>query len=178
MVKVVKRSLILFVGIVCLSLGIGLPAAFSETSNEALAKRIEQLEKKLDTYGKEATPLHKQGNDILDKVSMGGVVAGAYQHQNVDNAPAGFDDDTGRGAFVFEPEISFALMESDEIFVKFGFGAGNALNDGTSPFTYAPWASDLEDDMKNINNRDRDYLLTTWYKHIFEFSDNNKLGLT
>ena len=164
--KMLKRNVILFAGIICLFWGVGLPTAFSETSDAALEKRIEQLEKKLDTYEKEAKPLPKPGNDIMDKVSIGGVVAGAYQHQSIDKTPAGFDDNTGRGAFVFEPEITVALTERDELFVKFGFGAGNALNDGTSPFTYAMWASDLEDDMKNINGRNRDHLLTAWYKHI------------
>jgi len=95
--KMLKRNVILFAGIVCLFWGVGLPAAFSETSDAALEKRIEQLEKKLDTYEKEAASLPKPGNDIMDKVSIGGVVAGAYQHQSIDKTPAGFDDNTGRG---------------------------------------------------------------------------------
>ena len=36
----------------------------------------------------------------------------------------------------------------------------------------------LEDDVKDINGRNRDYLLTVWYKHTFEFGENNALGMT
>jgi len=47
-----------------------------------------------------------------------------------------------------------------------------------SPFTWSPWAADLEADVKNVNGRDRDCLLTGWYKHTFDFSGDNALGLT
>ena len=110
--------------------------------------------------------------DITDKLSIGGVLAGAYQYQWVDG-----DDNKGRGALPFQPEFSFRSTENDEIFTKFGFAAGNGLN-GVTKFNMAPWAVDLEDDLKDINGRNRDYLLTVWYKHIFEFEANNTLGLT
>lgn len=112
------------------------------------------------------------GYDITDKFSVGGVLAGAYQYQWVDNA-----DDLGRGALPFQPEFSFRPTAKDEIFAGFGFAAGNGLN-GVSNFNLAPWAADLEDDVKDINGRNRDYLLTFWYKHTFEFGENNALGLT
>jgi len=112
------------------------------------------------------------GYDITDKFSIGGVLAGAYQYQSGDNI-----DDKGRGALPFQPEFSFRPTERDEIFTKFGFAAGNGLN-GVTEFNLATWAADLEDDVKDINGRNRDYLLTAWYKHTFEFSNNNALGLT
>jgi hypothetical protein len=110
--------------------------------------------------------------DITDKFSIGGVLSGAYQYQGVDG-----DDNKGRGAIPFQPEFSFRPTEQDEIFTGFGFGAGNGLN-GVTDFNLAPWAADLEDDVKDINGRNRDYLLTVWYKHTFEFEENNALGLT
>jgi len=110
--------------------------------------------------------------DITDKFSIGGVLSGAYQYQSVDG-----DDNKGRGAVPFQPEISFRPTEKDEIFAKFGFAAGNGLNN-TTEFNLAPWAADLEDDVEDINGRNRDYLLTVWYKHTFEFFDDNALGLT
>ena len=116
------------------------------------------------------------GYDITDKFSVGGVLAGAYQYQFISDVP-GFND-TGRGAIPFQPEFSFRPTGKDELFAKFGFAAGNALNAGTSPFVLAPWAADLEADVKNINGRDRDYLLTAWYKHTFEFSAAHTLALT
>jgi len=117
------------------------------------------------------------GYEINDKLSIGGIIAGEWQYQDLNEAP-GFDSE-GRGAMVFQPEISFTLTDSDEVFAKFGFGAGNGLmEDGQSPFILAPWAADVQDDYKNINARNRDYLLTAWYKHTFSFSENNSLGLT
>ena len=115
------------------------------------------------------------GIDISDKLSIEGVLAGAYQYQNLD---APFDrDDAGRGALSFEPEIVIRLTEEDEIFFKLGFAAGNGLNE-ISPFSLAPWAAPLEDDVKDINGRNRDYLLTAWYAHTFVFSKDHKLQLT
>ncbi len=110
--------------------------------------------------------------DITDKFSIGGVLSGAYQYQWVDG-----DDNKGRGGIPFQPEFSFRPTENDEIFTKFGFAAGNGLA-SVSNFNLAPWAAVVEDDTKDINGRNRDYLLTAWYKHTFEFGENNALGLT
>ncbi len=113
-----------------------------------------------------------QAYDLDEKFSIGGVMAGVAQHQWVDG-----DDDKGRGAFVFQPEFSFRPNDNNEIFAKFGFAAANALN-GVSNFNLASWAADLEDDVKNINGRNRDYLLTAWYKYTFDFSEKNNLMLS
>ncbi|UCD78768.1 MAG: carbohydrate porin [Desulfobacterales bacterium] len=112
------------------------------------------------------------GYDITDKFSIGAVLAGAYQYQWVDG-----DDNKGRGALPFQPEFSFRPSENDEIFANFGFAAGNGIN-GVTDFYLAPWAADQEDDVKDINGRNRDYLLTVWYKHNFDLGQNNALGLT
>ena len=42
----------------------------------------------------------------------------------------------------------------------------------------APWGGNVQDDYKNINGRNRDYLLTAWCKHTFNFSEDHTLGLT
>jgi porin len=165
-----KKTALLIIGFFCLTFFVRPQAiTLGASSNEALEQRIEKLEAQL-----EAEKFEK--GTILEKISIGGLVSGAYQYQSVDNAPS--FEDTGRGAFVFQPEIGVALTEQDELFFHFGFGAGNGLNDGTSPFNIAPWAADLEDDVKDINGRSRDYLLQAWYKHTFQFSDNNSLGIT
>jgi len=114
--------------------------------------------------------------EVTDKFAIGGVLAGAYQYQVVTDA-RGFDD-VGRGAVSFHPEVSLRLTEKDEIFTKFGFAAGNGLNEGNSPFVFSPWSADLEDDVKDINGRNRDYLLTAWYKHTLQFGEKHTLGLT
>jgi porin len=94
-------------------------------------------------------------------VAIEGILAAGYQHRAISNAP-GYDDG-GRGAVLFQPVLSFQLTEKDTIQAKFGFASGNGLNGGSTPFAVVPWAADLEADVKNINGRDRDYLLTAWY---------------
>jgi porin len=113
--------------------------------------------------------------DITDKLSIEGVLAGAFQYQDLSDAPD--FTDTGRGALPFQPEISFRPTEKDELFALLGFARGNALND-VLPFVLRPWAAPLEDDVKNINGTSRDYLLTAWYKHTFEFGEKHSLALT
>ena len=64
------------------------------------------------------------GYDIADKLSIGGVIAGAYQYQWADS-----EDNKGRGGLPFQPEFSFRPTEKDEIFVNFGFAYLNGKND-------------------------------------------------
>jgi len=110
--------------------------------------------------------------EVTDKLLVNGILAGSYQYQNVDN-----DDDLGRGAVPFQLELTYSPSPQDIFAAKFGFAAGNGLNDVTN-FNLSPWAADLEDDVKNINGSNRDYLLTTWYMHTFVFNDDNSLGVT
>lgn len=79
--------------------------------------------------------------------------------------------------FFFQPEFSFRPTSEDEIFAKFGFAADNGLNH-VMEFVLRPWVADLEDDVKDITGRGRDYLLTFWYKHTSKSSDENVLDLT
>jgi porin len=113
---------------------------------------------------------------LADRVTFGGVISGAYQYEKVN----GSDDvnDFDRGAVAVQPEISIKLSEADEVFLKFGFAAGNGLNIDEQPFVLAPWAADLEDDVKDINGSNRNYLLTAWYKHTFSFGEEQTLGIT
>ncbi len=127
--------------------------------------------------------------DITDNFSMGGVlsVAGQYQTLSDDGEIAGQEgDDEFNAGMPLQPEFHLRLTEDDEFFMKLGFAAGNGLNstedpDGNarrrSPFTLTTWAADLEDDVEDINGRNRDYLLTGWYKHTFRFKKSS-LGMT
>ncbi|MCG6969114.1 MAG: carbohydrate porin [Gammaproteobacteria bacterium] len=108
------------------------------------------------------------------EVEFTGLMAAMGQHQSLSDTNAG--GDTANGAYVFQPEVMVKPTDADEFAVKFGFAANNGLN-GYSPFGVAPWAADLEDDVRNINGRNRDYLLTAWYKHEFEFNESNQLDV-
>ena len=115
------------------------------------------------------------GYDVNQQLSISGVLATAVQCQNLTDA-SGFSN-TCESAVPFQPEMSFRPTDTDEVFFKFGFAAGNGLNQVT-PFAIAPWVADLEDDVKNINGRDRDYLLTGWYKHNFNNGDGPNLAVS
>jgi porin len=118
--------------------------------------------------------------EINEKLSIGGVMAGAYQYRSIDEEIPDFDN-MGRGGATFQPEVSFRPTDKDTFSFKLGFGAGNGLkqSDPEKPsFSLSPWGADLEDDVKDINGRNRDYLLTAWYKHTFRFSEDHSLGIT
>ncbi|MCG6868104.1 MAG: carbohydrate porin [Gammaproteobacteria bacterium] len=134
-----------------------------------------------------ATALPALAYDVNDKLSIGGVLAAAGQCQIVSaRLPSATYDEDGsldefdnecRGAMPFQPEISFHPNDDNEFFFKLGFAAGNGLNP-VSPWTLAPWAADLEDDVKDINGRNLDYLLTGWYRHTFNLTDAQRLHAT
>ena len=107
--------------------------------------------------------------DIDDKLSIGGIVAGAYQYDG--------NGHQGGAAGTILPQLDFRPTKQDEFFVKFGFAAGNAVND-TTQFALAPWDADLESTVKNINGRSRNYLLTAWYKHTFTVDRVTSLSVT
>jgi porin len=112
--------------------------------------------------------------DINDKFSLEGALTGVYQYGDWN---AGDVDDADRGAGVLDLGANFHPTDADEFQVSLSFAAGNALNN-ISPFILTPYADDLEDDLKDINGRNRDYLLEAWYKHTFTLSDNTSLGIT
>jgi hypothetical protein len=113
--------------------------------------------------------------DLSETLSIGGVLALGYQYQIL--GPVDGADDQGGVAVPFQPELSFRPTGTDAFFVKFGFAADNGLNDKT-PFSMSPWAADLEDDVKHINGRQRDYLLTAWYKHVFKLGAEHTLSVS
>ena len=110
--------------------------------------------------------------EVTDKLALNGLLYAAYQYQWADS-----DEDCGRGALPFQIEMDFQLSDQDELAALLGFAAGNGLNDVTA-FSLSPWSADMEDDVKDINGRGRDYLLTAWYKHTFDLGARNALGIT
>ena len=128
-----------------------------------------------------------QAYNVNEQFSINGMIAGTGQCQHVSaRLPSeSYDDDgsletfdnTCRGALPLQLGVSFHPGDANEFFVKFGFAAGNGLNE-VSPWVLSPWAADLEDNVKDINGRNRDYLLAAWYRHTFSFANNSTLGAT
>jgi hypothetical protein len=129
-----------------------------------------------------ASALPAYAFDVTDNFSVGAVLGAAGQCQEglgglVDEEGQTLADDTCRGGMPFQVEVSFRPSERDEFFALVGFAASNGLNE-VSPWVLAPWAVDLEDDLKDINGRGRDYLLQAWYKHTFTLAEDAALGAT
>jgi Carbohydrate-selective porin, OprB family len=112
--------------------------------------------------------------DVNEKLSINGTLTGVYQYGDYD--VKGMDNKNG-GAFVLDLGTNFHPTDRDEFQLTLSFAAGNGLNQN-NPFSLTPYADDLEDDLKNINGRNRDYLLLAWYKHTFKFNENTSLALT
>jgi len=113
--------------------------------------------------------------DVNERLSIGGIIAGNLQCLDP-SGNSGADNECA-GAMPLQTELSFRPTGSDEFFAKAGFADGNGLND-KSPFELAPWAADLQDDVKDINGSGRDYLLTAWYRHTFTLRLDSALEAT
>ncbi len=112
---------------------------------------------------------------VTDELAIGGVLSAAVQCQWLSgktNAP-----DSCRGAAPFQPDLTYRPTAQDEIFLKLGLAAGNALNP-VSPFAFAPWNADLQADVRHINGRNRSYLLEAWYSRTFELAADSTLEVT
>ena len=140
--------------------------ALSEEGVEPAADGIKQLEARVGAL---------EANRWRDRIAIHGVLAGAYQYEDADGPQDA--ESFGRGAVAFQPEISVTPTEQDEIVFGFGFPAGEGVN-GSTQMLIPPWSANLEGDVKNINGRDRDYLLTAWYKHTFRLGEAHSLGIT
>ena len=58
---------------------------------------------------------HALAVDINEKLSIGGVIGGAYQYQNVNDTDA---DNAGRGGLSIQAEISYRPIDKNELFTK------------------------------------------------------------
>jgi porin len=112
--------------------------------------------------------------DVNEWLSLGGILSGAGQCQLL-TRDAGASD-TCRGTLPVQPELSLHPTEADELFVKLGFAAANGLGD-VSPFAFAPFAADLQDDVEDVNGR-WGYLLNAWYAHRCAFREDVSLRVT
>jgi len=112
--------------------------------------------------------------DVNEKISINSTLTGVYQYGDYD--VKGVDNKDG-GAVVLDLGANYHPSNTDEFQVLLSFAAGNGLNKN-NPFSLVPYADDLEDDLKDINGRNRDYLLEAWYKHTFKFSEKVSLGIT
>ena len=116
-----------------------------------------------------------EAKELTEKLSLNGVLSGALQCQQLSDETVG--EDTCKTAAPFQPELTYHASKHDSLFLKFGFAAGNGLNE-VSPFNLSAWGADLHDDVINVSGSGRDYLLTAWYEHVFELDHGHSVDLT
>ena len=112
--------------------------------------------------------------DVTERLALGGTLAMATQCQQVSGAG---DENTCGAAAALMPDLTLNLTDQDQVYLLFDFALGNSLN-VDSPFTLAPWAASLEEDVHNINGSNRSYLLVATYSHDFQFATDHALQLT
>ncbi|RME95049.1 MAG: porin, partial [Alphaproteobacteria bacterium] len=98
--------------------------------------------------------------DVNDSFSVSGIAVAGLQCQDLDTG----GPDSCKDGHPFQVEIAINDAGRHTVFAKLGFAAENGLGP-VSPFALSPWAADLHDDLRDINGRGRDHLLTAWYRH-------------
>lgn len=118
--------------------------------------------------------------EVNDKFSVNALILGAFQYGVFEN---NFDDngrriaDQGNGAFGIDLEFDYSPTEFDTFYSLWQFYLGNSLNN-TWMGPLQPFGHFLEDTIRNINGRRRDYLLEAWYKHTFTLGESRTFGIT
>lgn len=118
--------------------------------------------------------------EVTEQLNIGSISSAVVQYGDFDDVfteQGKKRSDAIGGSVAADLWINFHPTEGDEFQMTLSYAVGNALNK-INPFTLAPYADDLEADLKNINGRNRDYLLESWYKHTFEVGANASLGVT
>lgn len=87
---------------------------------------------------------------------------GYYDDASNDNGQS--INDKGRASFALDVQGEIKPGRRDTLYALASFAQGNGLKN-TGGVSVAANADDLEDDVKNINGRNRDYLLEAWYRH-------------
>lgn len=106
--------------------------------------------------------------DINDKLSLDVTITGVFQYADFSKNATG---DIGAGSVATDIGLNFHPTENDEVQLTVSFAGGEGLKKyyDEKGFSLMPNADDLEEDLKDINGRGRDYLLEAWYKHTFKF---------
>lgn len=112
--------------------------------------------------------------DLDENLSLNLTLSATGQCQSLTSGDA---PDSCRGGLPVQLEAIYHPAKEHELGFKLGFAAGNGLNT-ISPFVLLPWAADLENNVKHINGRHRNYLLTAWYRYEAQFAEDQKLAAT
>ncbi len=117
-------------------------------------------------------PLSLFALEVNKNLSVDVSLTAVYQYADFSKDVSG---NVGKGSVATDIGLNFHPTDVDQIQLTFSFADGNGLKKTFSKkdFLFMPNADDLEDDLKNINGRNRDYLLEAWYRHTLTGRDFN-----
>jgi len=120
------------------------------------------------------SPVSASAYDLHKTLSVSPTLTHVYQYGFFDNSDV---KDSGRNAFTADLELDFHPTKNDQVQAVVSFAHEHGLN-LISPVSLNPLSDDLKGDVQDINHRNRDFLLTAWYKHTFRFGKKHSLGVT
>jgi hypothetical protein len=113
-------------------------------------------------------------------VTIDAALRGIVQHGRYNNATnekgESLDRETG-GAAIGDLEIDISPTSRDTFWTRLRFARGNSLNN-IGGIKINPYNGPLEDDVRNINDSGRNYLLEVWYRHTFSPGGDTSLAVT
>lgn len=122
-----------------------------------------------------------------EHVSIEFLLSHGLQCQDVHARLAGptFDDDgtiqhfrdACRGTLPFRISPTVVFNENHTISAMFGYTIGNGINENAL-FAISPWGIEFENDLKDINGRGHDYILTAWYAYHHPIAEDHEVTLT
>lgn len=107
--------------------------------------------------------------------SIDTLLAAATQCPNISDAP-GYDNSCETAAPI-QLKANYQPGKAHTLHLKLGFSAGDGLREDT-PFIIPPWGADVGNAVKDINGRDRNYLLTVWYRYNTKIGGNHPLAIS
>ena len=142
--------------------------------------RLRQILIHVCVVGGMALPFPVLSMELGEFVTIDGALRGIVQHGRYNNATneegEELDRETG-GAAIGDLAIDIAPTPRDTFWTLLRFARGNALND-VGGIELSPYNGPLEDDVKNINDSGRNYLLEAWYRHTFAPGANTSFAVT
>jgi porin len=127
-----------------------------------------------------ASPCPVASFELGEFLTIDGALRGIVQHGRYNNATGEMDkklDRETRGAAIVDLEIDVAPTPLDTFWARLRFAVGNSLNN-VGGVELPPYNGPLDDDVKNINESGRDYLLEGWYRHTFTLSSETRIAVT
>jgi porin len=108
------------------------------------------------------------------------IATGVYQLGDYEDAVDTDDNplhQEAKGTVAVDGAVEYTPSDRDTFYSLLSWARGNGLK-GLGGVSLDVNSDDLEDDVKNINGRNRDYLLEAWYRRDVALSESARLSLS